>query len=167
MKDYTIQLATEDKREEISNFVITMLEELYPTGAFNPNPTDLVKFNTIYLNRPIASFYIALNHSRQIVGTAAIRPYDDRFSFLGDLKLVHPVCEMTRFYVEASYRGIGIGKELYALTENYAFATGYKTSYLHTSKYLPGGYHFWKSRGYEENVWEDDQIVHMCKRIYE
>jgi GNAT superfamily N-acetyltransferase len=160
---YPIKQATADHIEKITDFVKQMLKKLYSEGQYNPDPVDLARFIDVYIAPANACFYVAENRYGQIIGTAAVRRYDDRFPYLRELLTEEPVCEMARFYIDDGYRRKGIGGELYAQAEAFASQAGYKQCYLHTSLYLPGGFPFWTSRGYEELHWETDQIVHMGK----
>lgn len=162
-KEPKIHVATAERAAEISEFVKRMLAKLYPAGAYNPNPIDLERLEESYGASKKACFYVAENQEGRIVGTAAVRPYDHRFPELREVLTKQPICEMTRFYLDDRYRRRGIGGALYEKVEAFARQAGYQESYLHTSVYLPGGYPFWASRGYEERYWETDQIVHMSK----
>jgi GNAT superfamily N-acetyltransferase len=162
---YRITLASADRIEDIESFVIATMTKLYPLGDFNPEPDDLKRFKEIYEKPADACFYIAENASGAVVGSAAVRPYDGRFTFLNGKLRMDLICEMTKFYIDESCRRQGIGSALYAHTEAFARKAGYLESYLHTSLYLPGGYTFWRANGFEEKVWESDQIVHMSKYL--
>lgn len=160
---YHLKRAGEDDREKVTDFVLQMLVKLYPEGQFNPDPADLARFRDVYLMPDRACFYIAENRWGQIIGTAAVRPYDERFPFLGKRLTGDSTCEMVRFYVDEHWRRKGIGGALYTQVEAFASQAGYKECYLHTSLHLPGGFPFWTSKGYEKLYWETDQLVHMRK----
>lgn len=162
---YQVKLATIDHIEKVTDFVKRMLSRLYQEGRYNPDPEDLARFMEVYIAPADACFFVAEDRLGDIIGSAAVRPYDSRFLYLHELLTEEPVCEMARFYIDDGYRRQGIGKELYAKAEAFAKEAGYKQCYLHTSVYLPGGYPFWISRGYEERFWETDQIVHMGKAV--
>jgi GNAT superfamily N-acetyltransferase len=164
-KTYQIKLAEAERIDDIVKFVGRMLRELYPPGACNLDPEDLANFKEAYLVREDTCLYVAEDAEGQVIGTAAVRPYDHRFPFLGHLLGKAPVCEMSRYYIDGAYRRQGIGRQLYAKVEAYAQEAGYQGSYLHTSVYLPGGFPFWGSRGYKELHWETTQIVHMHKAL--
>ena len=139
--------------------------QLYPEGKYYKNPYDLTNFAQVYLDAPNASFYIAEDPEGRIIGTVAIRPYDNRFPSLQPQLDKAEACEMTRLYIDEASRRQGIGSELYERAEAFARDAGYKTSYLHTSSYLPGGLPFWISRSYQELEWETDEVVHMAKPL--
>lgn len=162
---YRIQPAAENRIDSITDFVLRMLAQLYPPGACNLQPDDLARFKEVYIERADSCFYIAEDSGGRIIGTAAVRGYDDRFSFLASRMTEGSVCEMSRFYIDPAFRKQGIGRQLYARTEAYAIGAGYQGSYLHTSVYLPGGYPYWLSNGYEPIHWETEQIVHLFKAL--
>lgn len=162
---YELKPATVEQMGKITAFVKRMLGKLYPEGQYNPDPDDLKYFMEFYIAPKNACFLIAENDDGQLIGTAAVRSYDDRFPYLRGRLTETPICEMVRFYIDDGYRRQGIGSRLYAQTEAFAKRAGYKQCYLHTSVYLPGGFPFWTSRGYEELYRETDQIVHSGKRI--
>ena len=162
---YIIEPASADKQERIASFVKRMLTSLYPEGSYDPDPADLAAFEETYIVPPNACFFIAVNEHGDIVGTGAVRPYNERFPFLREGLAEGPTCELVRFYIDENYRRIGLGAALFAKSETFAKSIGYTQGYLHTSVYLPGGYPFWLSRGYEELHWETDQVVHMRKRL--
>ncbi|WP_281890484.1 GNAT family N-acetyltransferase [Paenibacillus sp. YYML68] len=167
MKEFVYRVAPADINhiEPVRTFVMGMMNKLYPAGAYNPDPDDLAHFEETYIRPGDASFLIAEDVEGRIIGAASVRPYNDRFPYMQGLLGAGPVCEMCRFYVDDSWRRRGVGAQLYAGAEAYARQAGYQESYLHTSVYLPGGFPFWTSRGYEELYWETQQIVHMGKRL--
>lgn len=162
---YTLGEVPPNRITEIAAFVQHIMGQLYPEGKYHKDPYDLAHFAKVYLEQPKASFYIAEDSEGRIIGTAAIRPYDDRFPSLQTQLAHHDVCEMTRLYIDEAYRRKGIGSQLYNRAEAFATEAGYTTSYLHTSSYLPGGLPFWTSRSYRELEWETDEIVHMAKAL--
>ncbi|MEK8131551.1 GNAT family N-acetyltransferase [Paenibacillus filicis] len=158
-----ISLAASGRAEEIKEFVLEMMRDLYPPGSYYENPQDLVFFDDVYVRPANAEFFVAENAAGEIVGTAAFKPYDRRFPEMDPAFGSEPVCEIVKCYVHPDYRRQGIGSHLYTAVEQGAREAGYAQGYLHTSLYLPGGYSFWQSRGYRIGYWESDQIVHMSK----
>lgn len=163
---FHILSAAADKKEEIKEFVLSMMSSLYPEGSYYTNPHDLAFFEDVYVRPGNACFFIAENNSDGIIGTASIRPYDRRFPEVESVIGTGPVCEVVKFYIHPEYRRKGIGRQLYLKAEQFARETGYQECYLHTSIYLPGGYSFWRSCGYSERYWEPDRVVvHMSKSM--
>ncbi len=162
---YTIRIADADRKDRIADFVKRQQERLYPEGTYDPDPQDLKRFEETYCGSPHARFFLALNESGEIVGTGAVRPYNGRFPFLAESLAGEHYFELVRFYIDESHRRKGIGAALFSEAEDFGVAVGYSQGVLHTSVYLPGGYPFWISRGYEDLFWETDQIVHMRKRV--
>lgn len=163
--DYQTIRANQEKRDEIKRFVLSVMSDLYPKGAYYENPYDLEHFEQVYVQPDNACFFIAINSEGDLIGTASVRPYDRRFKEVDRVIGAGPVCEMSRFYMHPDYRRLGIGRCLYDQAEHFAKEAGYAESYLHTSLFLPGGYPFWTTRGYRERYWESEQVVHMSKRL--
>lgn len=164
---YKFKVMQDDQRkEEITAFILAVMSELYPKGSYHENPRDLAMFEDVYV-RPVNScFWIAEDLEGNIVGTAAVRPYDGRFTELQALLGSDgPVCEMVKFYIHPEHRRGGIGRQLYGLAESFAAEAGYNDSYMHTSLHLPGGYSYWQRNGYAERYWETEQLVHMSKKL--
>lgn len=164
---FRILSAGADKREEIKKFVLSIMSGLYPKGSYYENPHDLAFFEDVYVRPENACFFIAESESKDIIGTASIKPYDRRFPMMEAAIGTERVCEIAKFYIHPNHRRKGVGTQLYQKTEQFAWEAGYKESYLHTSIYLPGGFPFWQSCGYSERYWESDQIVHMSKKLDE
>lgn len=164
-KSYRITAAGTERRGDIFEFVLSTMKQLYAPGTYNENPADLAHFDEIYVKPDHACFFLAENEAGRIIGTAAVRPYDGRFPFMEPFFQGPAIGEVTKFYVSQDYRGQGVGSALYAEWEAFARRAGYTDGYLHTELHLPGGYPFWKSRGYEERYWATEQLVHMTKRI--
>ena len=65
---------------------------------------DLENINKTYIKKN-GCFYIAINNENKVVGTIGLIYKRGRW-------------EIKRFYIDASYRGKGIGKKLYSMVEN-------------------------------------------------
>ncbi|WP_248925862.1 GNAT family N-acetyltransferase [Paenibacillus hamazuiensis] len=162
---YRILPATLAHVEDIAAFVLPTMEKLYPPGAFNPDPDDLKRFAEVYVKPPDACFYVARDNGGTIIGTAAVRPYDRRFPFMNEIFGSRAVCEVTKVYIDVHLRRQGVGSALYRTVESFARQAGYEMSYLHTSTYLPGGFPFWVSRGYQICYDETDLVKHLSKLL--
>lgn len=161
---YTIITAGADKSANIRLFVAAMMSDLYPKGSYHEHPRDLALFDEVYVRPKDARFFVAEDTAGRIIGTAAVRPYDERFPDMQPMPGSGPVCEIVKFYIHPDNRRSGVGSRLYTAAEQFAREAGYRESYLHTSLFLPGGYPFWQSRGYLERHWESQEVVHMSKR---
>ncbi len=165
MSYYTIRIADAEQRASVASFVSRLQKSLYPEGTYDPDPDDLKRFEETYCASSHARFFLATDESGDIAGTGAIRPYNDRFPFLAESVAGERTFELVRFYIDEPHRRRGIGAALFSEAERFAIENGYTLGVLHTSVHLPGGYPFWTSRGYEDSVWEDEQVVHMRKRM--
>jgi GNAT superfamily N-acetyltransferase len=116
-----------------------------------------------------SAFFIALNESDEVVGSIGVSRYDNRIQSLEGHFDEELVAEVGRCYVDEAYRRQGIASRLFDEALAYAKEEGYETLYLHTHYFLPGGFFFWKSQGFEivhdeGGVW---QTVHMEKSVEE
>jgi peptidyl-dipeptidase Dcp len=57
--------------------------------------------------------------------------------------------QLRYFYLEAEYRGIGLGKKLMNLYMDFLKDAGYVASYLWTTHELPAAAHLYKSYGFK------------------
>lgn len=160
-----IRVAEPGRRDEIRNFVLAMMRDLYPVGSYYENPYDLANFEEVYVQSADAKFWIAEDTGGRIIGTTAIRRYDERFPKVTSYLQGASVCEVVKCYIDPAWRRNGIGSRLYEAAESFIREAGYQESYLHTSLHLPGGYPFWKAKGYTGRYWESDEIVHMSKMM--
>ena len=121
------------------------------------------------VQNPKSGFFAALNEKDEIVGSISIFAYDNRIVSLQKHYQTEDVAEIGRCYIKQEYRREGIGSELFALAKSFASLKGYKTLYLHTHRFLPGGFSFWQKMGFE--VFNDEggnwQTVHMERLVQE
>lgn len=114
-------------------------------------------------------FFVALNEEDEIVGSISIFAYDNRIVSLQKHYHTNDVAEIGRCYIKKEYRREGIGSQLFALAKSFAYSRDYKTLYLHTHHFLPGGFSFWQKMGFE--VLSDNggswQTVHMERLVRE
>ncbi|MBR8461285.1 GNAT family N-acetyltransferase [Campylobacter sp. faydin G-105] len=98
----------------------------------------------------------------ELVGCIFIGEYDKRIKILHD-QVCGNVAEISRCYVKTEFRRMGIGKALFRKALKFAKNYDYEQLYLHTHYFLPGGFLFWKSVGFDVVLDEKDdwQTVHM------
>lgn len=65
--------------------------------------------------------------------------------------------------MDERYRRQGIGSQLFALAKVFCQRHQYKTLYLHTHHFLPGGYYFWLRNNFNVimDMQDEWQLVHM------
>lgn len=119
------------------------------------------------MNRDDHALFIALNPLGEIVGCLTLSVYDDRIESIKGRYDEERVAEVSRCYVRSDYRRLGIGRELFDRATAFAKEKGYETLYLHTHYFLPGGFLFWQSMGFEITLDEGGswQTVHMERLV--
>lgn len=152
--------------EAAQRFLLQNLKDLYNIDDDYPNNKDIWKMEEVYLNTASNAILGAFDETGQIVGTIAVRPYDDRILAVKGRYGGRFTADLGRCYIEKSLRRKGIGSLLVQEIFRFCQETGYEMIYLHTHKFLPGGFHFWQKQGFEITMEEaEDETVHMEKRL--
>jgi GNAT superfamily N-acetyltransferase len=75
--------------------------------------------------------------------------------------------EVGRCYIDAGLRRQGIGSRLVTAMTEFCREHGYRTMYLHTHRFLPGGFNFWEKQGFVITIDQGGSldIVHMEKLL--
>ncbi|MDF7679696.1 GNAT family N-acetyltransferase [Enterobacteriaceae bacterium ESL0689] len=109
----------------------------------------------------------AWREDQQLIATLAVCQYDDRITELQGRFALSTTAEICRCYVDQHYRQQGIGRQLFAAAEKFCQQQGYKTLYLHTHHFLPGGYPFWLRNHFQVimDMHDQWQLVHMAREI--
>ncbi|MCM3651792.1 GNAT family N-acetyltransferase [Metabacillus litoralis] len=79
-----------------------------------------------------------------------------------------PTAEIVKCYIDSNYRRLGIGTILFNQALRFCNDVGYEKIYLHTHLFLPGAIPFWKAKGFEERLAEDNPVwntVHMDRKM--
>ncbi|MGG0719910.1 GNAT family N-acetyltransferase [Robertmurraya massiliosenegalensis] len=161
----------EVKKEEIPqviNFVQRVFQEVFPFPLSDTSKNQLLKMEEIYVNQDHAYFAAAFAEDEQILGTIAVHPYDDRISVMKSRYDLQSTCEITKCYIDRNHRRLGIGTMLWDHAYQFCQQKGnYQTLYLHTHKFLPGGFPFWLSKGFSVVIDEKDALetIHMEKKV--
>jgi GNAT superfamily N-acetyltransferase len=175
-KSCTIRKITAEDIVPALDFIIPMLKEVYPTIPDVAVRWDLANMEEAYVIPDNSVMFAAFEDSGQVVGTVAIRPYDNRVEALRGYYDVPVTAEVSRCYVNNSLRRQGIASVLVAAIEEYCQQYGYQTICLHTHRFLPGGFPFWINQGYiirkekpEElkTVYMDKLLTQQCSPIVE
>ncbi|MBD2699841.1 GNAT family N-acetyltransferase [Spirosoma sp. BT702] len=161
----TLREVKDDNTEYIVQYINSYRKILYPMLG-NKSPYDLINFNKVYINDPLASFILAEYENGAIAGTIGFVPYDNRFQQIknDNVKTV----EIVKLYVEPNIRNLGIGKRLVNFAIQKAIDLNYKVIYLHTHPFLKGAVDFWKKNGFtviDIECNSDMTIIHMQRLI--
>lgn len=93
---------------------------------------DLVGLKAVYVEAARSAFFVSLDEQGEVIGTAALRPYDDR---LPDMRGVYDpghTAEVWRCYVRSDQRGRGVGTALLRQLSDFAREAGFSTLCLPT-----------------------------------
>lgn len=166
-KDWTIRRITAKDSAAALNFIIPMLHEVYPNIPDVAVRWDLANMEEAYVIPDNSVMFAAFDGSGQVVGTVAIRPYDDRLDVVRGCYDVPVTAELSRCYVNRLLRRQGIAGQLVAAVENYCQQYGYQMICLHTHRFLPGGFPFWLSQDYiiRSEKLEELETVYLDKRL--
>ena len=137
---------TEADISSVQSFIIHHLNLYFNANRPAPEPhADVLNLRSHYLHQPRNLLLGAWNNRQQLIATLAVCQYDDR--------------------IPALRRRQGIGSQLVLLAEQFCDQQQYKTRYLHTHHFLPGGYQFWLRNHFTVYFDEggEQQIVHMEK----
>jgi GNAT superfamily N-acetyltransferase len=99
-----------------------------------------------YVAGGLAEFYKGYDVSKDRVWIA-----EHNGEIVGFLLLMHregDVAQLRYFYLEAAYRGIGLGKKLMSLYIEFLRSRNYKSSYLWTTNELPAAAAIYKRAGF-------------------
>lgn len=164
---WTIRRITTEDIEPALAFIVPMLHEVYPNIPDVAVRWDLANMAEAYVLNNEGAMFAAFDASGKVVGTVAIRPYDDRLAAVKGCYDTAATAELSRCYVSSSLRRQGIASKLVAAIEDYCRSYGYQTICLHTHKFLPGGFPFWLSQQYQIRHESQDglETVYMDKTI--
>jgi GNAT superfamily N-acetyltransferase len=143
-----IRRADESDVERLVVFMLQFRQELYPMLDPQRIPQDLIHFKKNYLDAALSSVYIAEDQDKQLIGSIAMRAYDDRFEDLFALP-EGPVVEVQKLFVLPSFRRQRIASSLFEKLLESAKRKGISTLYLHTHPFLPGAEEFWHSKHFD------------------
>lgn len=127
--------------DNLKNGVVNFIQKIWleldrpwdPEGREN----DFLNISQIYQTAG-GEFWVVLNDENEVVGTEALRTLSKNEGELG------------RLYLDPSYRGKGVGRELVQTAIKKARENGFKTIKLDTSKKLTRAYNLFKEMGFKE-----------------
>ncbi|WP_078552354.1 GNAT family N-acetyltransferase [Bacillus alkalicellulosilyticus] len=161
-----VRVVKKEEIPQVSQFVEETMKSVFPFPLSEMSKRDLTDMDSLFLAKEKATFIAAFDHDA-VVGTIAVRPYDDRIASIKGRYKADDTCEIIKCYVEAKRRQQGIGSLLFAEAERYCAEVGYRIMYLHTHHFLPGGLFFWKKKGFITVLDEGGEMetVHLEKRV--
>lgn len=137
-----------ERTAQTRHFVQEQLRALFPTLADLDRRPDLLQLEATYLRPDRAALFTATGEAGELLGTIAVRPYDDRLAAVRGRYDLPVTAEVTRCYVRPDRRGQGVGRALAGHLDHFVQAAGFQTLCLHTHRHLPGGLPFWLRQGF-------------------
>lgn len=132
---YIIKKFEDRYNEKVNNFIISILVEEYGFERFRENLEG--QNNHAYIEDG-NNLWIALDENDNIIGTIALRKKNDTEA------------ELKKVYVEKSYRGTGLSKELYNKVIENTKENTYNRIFLGTYDKLESAIHFYLKRGFTQ-----------------
>lgn len=168
IKRISIRSIKKEEVETVQKFLFNMIKKLY---NYDENPSyhnDIINMKEFYIDEERNSIIGAFDDGNRLIGTIAVKQYIDRIKAVKGVYNEYKTAEMGRCYIDENLRRKGIGSLLFDRVVEFCRDSKYETIYLHTHKHLPGGFDFWKKKGFLITVEEDDidQTVHMEKRVF-
>jgi GNAT superfamily N-acetyltransferase len=156
--------------EEIAlaqEFLFKMIKKLYNYDANPGYHQDIINMREWYINEKRNTIIGAFDKENNLVGTIAVKPFIDRFEALKGIYREDTTAELGRCYINEDLRRQGIGSMLFDSIIQFCKESDYEKIYLHTHRHLPGGFDFWKKKGFVITVEEDneEETVHMEKSV--
>ena len=126
---------TVDEIEPVSTFLYQTMAEVYPFPLSEASLRDISEMERLFLSSPYTTV-IAAFIDQEVVGTIAVRPYDDRIPLLKKRYDLDTTCEIIKCYVKQDLRQQGIGTRLFEHAQAFCQKTNYSMVYLHTHRFL-------------------------------
>ncbi|GMA97510.1 GNAT family N-acetyltransferase [Pelosinus sp. IPA-1] len=151
----------------VQNFLQRQLQDLFSQEGHLAIMDDIWGLEKLYIEPVRNQMWAAFSPEGTVVGTIAVCEYNDRIQLLKKRYPDQITAEIGRCYIEKKLRRQGIGSKLVKEVEEFCNEKEYLTIYLHTHRFLPGGFNFWIKQGFTIVIKEDGdaQIVHMEKSL--
>ncbi|WP_211750335.1 GNAT family N-acetyltransferase [Paenibacillus sp. Marseille-Q4541] len=165
---HTIRKVQEEESSQVIEFMMKIRKEIFPMLSQDELPQDLLHFNEYYTRQESSAIFAAIIEDGTVVGTIGIYQYDGRFDQLQEFYHHSRTAEIVKCYIDPQYRRLGLGSILFNQALRFCREAAYEKLYLHTHPFLPGAIPFWKSKGFEERLAEDDPIwktLHMDMQL--
>lgn len=158
-----------DEISIVQDFIFKMLKKLYNSDKNPLYHNDIINMQEVYIENNKNTIIGAFNQDNELVGTIAIKQFVNRFKCLEGVYNEELTAEVGRCYIDENLRRTGIGSRLLDEVIKLCQERGYEKIYLHTHKHLPGGFDFWKKKGFVVTVEEQDKekTVHMERLVSE
>jgi len=162
-----IRVITENDIKQVQDFLMKHLVELFNSDGQAAVTDDVWGLKESYVLPERNNMWGAYDESGELLGTIAIAQYNGRIEPLKGRYDLFTTAEIGRCYINENMRRKGIGKLLLDKAVEFCVDKGYKTIYLHTHHFLPGGYNFWQKNNFSVVLDEGGsyEIVHMEKNI--
>lgn len=149
------------------DFLFKMVKKLY---GYDKNPLyhkDIINMKEAYISEKRNNIIGAFDKENKLIGTIAVKRYDDRLESIKGIYDVNKTAELGRCYLKEDLRRKGIGSLLFNKVVEFCKESKYETIYLHTHRHLPGGFDFWKKSGFTIKIEEnnEEETIHMEKSI--
>ncbi|WP_312561511.1 GNAT family N-acetyltransferase [Anaerospora sp.] len=151
----------------VQNFLLGQLQDLFCKDGQSAVTDDVLGLAKLYIEPVRNQMWAAFSPDGTVVGTIAISEYNDRITVFKGRYPAGTTAEVGRCYIDKTLRRQGIGSSLLTIAEAFCREQGYRMIYLHTHHFLPGGFHFWQSRGFVITLDEGGsyELVHMEKPV--
>ncbi|HWR07898.1 GNAT family N-acetyltransferase [Sporomusa sp.] len=151
----------------VQNFLLGQLQDLFSQDGQGAITADVWGLAKLYIEPARNQMWAAFSPEGAVIGTIAICEYNDRIAVLKGRYPGKTTAEIGRCYIDKTLRRQGIGAKLLKEAEDFCRQQAYNMIYLHTHHFLPGGFHFWQSQGFEITLDEGGsyQLVHMEKPV--
>ncbi len=165
LKEEALVRIREAEKEDLAavrEFLRLQCQTLYGGGVSERQEKELGQLAALYLEEKDNVLIGAFTSANEVVGTIAVARYDNRIGALKERYAAKKTAEICRLYVSESLRGVGIGSRLFTQAALFA-ASRYEVLYLHTHLFLPGGFSFWRKKGFDVTLQEKDayETIHM------
>ncbi|WFA09310.1 GNAT family N-acetyltransferase [Tissierella sp. Yu-01] len=163
----SIRIINAEEVPVAQEFLFRMVKDLYNFDRHPVYHKDIINMEEIYINKKRNSIMGAFTQDGSLIGTIAVKQFDNRFMVLKGMYRGELTAEVGRCYLNEDYRKKGLGSLLLDNLIKFCRENGYEKLYLHTHKHLPGGFDFWRKKGFIVTVEEDniEKNVHMEREI--
>lgn len=163
----TIRTITEGDIFLVQAFLHSQLQEFFCRDGKAVNLADVRELAKTYIEPRRSNLWGIFTREGNLAGTGAVCEYNNRIQLLKGRYHLPTTAEFGRCYVDKSLRRQGMGSRLVQLMAEFAKEAGYDRVYLHTHRFLPGGFSFWSKQGFTILLEEggQDEIVHMEKNL--